>query len=81
MAENAGRRIDRRELDVTRQQVRAVAAQVAVTEDQVAETLEQLVATTGDPDGHRQQLIDQARRTATAERQRAGRVRASDGDR
>jgi hypothetical protein len=66
------RRVSPDELQTTRRRVREVAERLAETEDRVADTFERLVVTSGDPDGHRREVIDLARRTARSERRRAG---------
>ncbi len=49
----------------------ALAADLARTEERIAETFEQLARTLGDPDGHRGRVADEARRVALLQRERS----------
>ena len=59
------------ELEATKLRLRELAADVARTEEKIATTFDRLIATSGDPDGHRRRVADEARRVATVERARA----------
>jgi hypothetical protein len=59
------------DIQATKQKLREMAAEVARTEDHVAETFERLIRTSGDPDGHRGRFVAEARRVAALQRRRA----------
>jgi hypothetical protein len=69
------------DVEATRHKLDEMAAEFARTEDRIAETFERLIALRGDPDGHRHRVVDEARRVAALQRQRAaGAQPGTEGD-
>jgi septal ring factor EnvC (AmiA/AmiB activator) len=69
------------DVEATRHKLCEMAAEFARTEDRIADTFERLIALRGDPDGHRQRIVDEARQVAALQRQRAaGALPRADGD-
>ncbi len=68
------------DIEASRELFLAMAEQVAETEDKIAGTFEQLIASRGDPDGHRGRIVAEARRVAESERQMVRKERQDEQD-